>query len=122
MAKDYYYLRKTIDYFKEKGYEVEKLEKTYRVYDEEKDSVIFVKRDIFSSDLLAMNENEVIFIQLKTNKSDISKGIKAYKRMKRPVGRWNIKFWVVSWEKRKKDPIIVDVDEVIEKSERKNGR
>ena len=114
MGKDYYYLRKTIDYFKERGYEVEKLEKTYRVYDEEKDSVIFVKRDIFCSDLLAMNENEVIFIQLKTNKSDISKGIKAYKRMKRPVGRWNIKFWVVSWEKRKKNPIIVDVDEVLE--------
>jgi len=114
MAKDYYYLRKTIDYFKKKGYEVEKLEKTYRVYDKKRNNVIFVKQDIFNSDLLAMNENEVIFIQLKTNKSDISKGIKAYKRMKRPVGKWNIKFWVVSWEKRKKNPIIVDVDEVLE--------
>lgn len=112
MGKDYYYLRKTKKYFEDKGYIVEKLEKAYRVYKDGK--VIFVKTDIFNSDLLAMNEREVIFIQLKTNKGHLSEGIKKYKKMERPVSQAGVKFWVISWEKGKKEPIIIDVDEVEE--------
>lgn len=112
MAKDYYYKKKTKDYFEKLGYSVEYLEKMHRIYDRNKNKVLFVKKDLFNSDLLAMNEKEIIFIQLKSNKAHVSEGIKAYKKMKRPINE-SIKFWVVYWEKGK--PVFVDVNEVVDK-------
>jgi len=57
MAKDYYYLRKTIDYFKKKGYEVEKLEKTYRVYDKKRRLYLSSLRLI---SLISLRESKLI--------------------------------------------------------------
>ena len=111
MSKDYYYLQKTKKYFEERGYLVEKSEKTYRVYKEEEDRVIFVKADMFCSDLIAMSNENVCFVQVKANKGDISKAIKKYKKLKRPKCRC-VKFLVVAWEPRKKEPFIIDIDDV----------
>lgn len=69
-----YYRRKTVKYLEEKGYQVATIEKLQRCFINGK--VLFLKKDVFGADLLAMNEKEIIFVQVKF-RSDHSNQTKA---------------------------------------------
>jgi len=60
---------------------------------------------LLGADILLLNKekNEMIFAQIKSNKADISAGIKEFQRYPFPD---NVKRWVVLFEPRKKEPII----------------
>lgn len=62
-----------------------------------------VHKDLFGSDLLAMNGKDVVFIQCKTHISDMSKAVKEFQKYPFPD---YIKKWIVRWELRKKEPIV----------------
>lgn len=103
IAKGNYYRHKTIEFLKEQGYEVEILEKHQRVMS--KGQVLFIKRDIWGCDLIAKNDSEIIFIQCKTNRADISKGMKELNKTPWPS---HVKRWVVLWTPREKEPEIIE--------------
>ena len=69
--------------------------------------IIFIKRDLFASDLLAMNEEKIIFIQSKLGKKNIADAFKKYKELKTPTG---VKKWIVVWEIRVREPEIIEVE------------
>jgi hypothetical protein len=58
-----YYLKKSIDLLKEKQYDFTKLESNKMTMINGRP--IWIHTDAFSSDILAMNEEEIIFIQVK---------------------------------------------------------
>ena len=69
--KGRYYLLKTRDWLKDKGYEVEIIEKTQRIVtkdDRGKQFVMFMKKDLWGGDLVARNRDELIWVQVKSNK------------------------------------------------------
>lgn len=61
--KGAYYLKKTIDLLKNKGYDITKLETNKMTMI--KGRPVWIHTDAFASDLLAMNEQEICFIQVK---------------------------------------------------------
>ena len=108
--KGRYYLLKTRDWFKDKGYEVEIIEKTQRIVtkdDRGKQFVMFMKKDLWGGDLVARNRDELIWVQVKSNKGDIGRGIKQLSE----DDNWpdNVKRLVVCWEPRVREPEIVEV-------------
>ena len=70
-----------------------------------------MKRDLWGADLVAKNSTELIFIQCKTNRSDIAKGIKELNKTKWPVF---VKLWVVIWQPRAREPTIIEAEEFTE--------
>ena len=104
-AKGNYYRKKTINFLEKQGYEVEILEKNQRLM--KNGRVLFIRRDIWGSDLIAKNEDEIIFIQCKTNRGDIAKGIKELNRTHWPSF---VKRWVVIWTPRAREPEVIDAD------------
>jgi hypothetical protein len=105
VRKGNYYRKKTIDYLRLDGYDVEILEKNQRIYKGGK--VYFIKKDLWGADLIAKNEEELIFIQCKTNRAHISAGIKELHKTKWPEF---VKLWVVLWEPYDKEPEIIEVE------------
>ena len=108
--KGRYYLLKTRDWFRDLGYEVEIVEKTQRIVTKDskgKQFVLFSKKDLWGGDLVARNREELIWIQVKSNKGDIGRGIKQLAE----DDNWpeSVKRWVVLWEHRAKEPEIVEV-------------
>jgi len=100
--KGNYYLKKTIDWLKTKGYEVAKTETIKMAWI--KGRIIPIKTDIWGSDLMAKSETEFIFIQVKTDKSDT---YKAKKEFNKTVWPPFIQRWVVRWPARSKSPVIL---------------
>ena len=78
VKKGNYYRLKTKKWFEKEGYVVEVAEKNQRIWT--KKGVIFIKKDLWGADLIAKNKFEMIFIQCKTNKVDINKGIMELKK------------------------------------------
>jgi hypothetical protein len=103
VRKGNYYRLKTKKWFEAEGYLVENLERNQKLFI--KGKVIFIKKDVWGSDLMAKNDKEIIFIQCKTNKTDINKGIK---ELNATVWPKNIRKMVVIWEKRAKEPEIIE--------------
>jgi hypothetical protein len=66
--------------------------------------LVAVHKDLVGSDLLAMNGKDIIFVQCKTNKTDMSDGKKEFEKYPFPEF---VKLWVVRWEARVKEPIII---------------
>lgn len=96
--KGAYYRRKTKQWLEEQGYTVMTTE-------------ISTKRkthDVFGCDLMAMNGKHLVGIQVKSNKGDISKGVKELKVWPWPKCKC-IKLWVVHWPTRAKEPVIREV-------------
>jgi hypothetical protein len=104
-SKGNYYKLRTKKWFIAKGYACELLEKLQRIYI--KGQVIFIKRDVFGSDGLAMNSEEIIFWNSKFGKLNIAKGIKEFHEHPYPT---IVKRWVVVWEFRAREPEIVEVE------------
>lgn len=110
--KGRYYLLKTRDYLKGLGYQVEIVEKTQRIVtrdDKGKQFVLFSKKDLWGGDLVARNKEELIWVQVKSNKGDIGRGIKQLSE----DDEWpeSVKRWVMYWEPRAKEPEIIEVVE-----------
>lgn len=108
--KGNYYKRRTKVWFEKLGYTVDYLEKQMRIF--ARGQVIFIKKDVFAADGLAMNHEEIIFWNSKFNKSHIAQGIKDFLKYPYPKKCKNIKKWLVVWEYRAQHPIIIDVDDV----------
>ena len=102
-AKGNYYQKKTKEWFEKEGYTVYPMEFARSIYTPK--GVIYMKRDIAGADLMAMNGEEIIFIQCKTSKGDINKGIKELNAHPYPKDTKKI---VVRWELRAKEPTIYD--------------
>jgi hypothetical protein len=102
-AKGNYHRNKTKEWLETQGYIVAPLESTKRIYlpakNGEPEKVIFSKTDIWGSDLVARNENHVVFVQVKANASHISQGIKDLSH-----GPWpaSVARWVVHWPERRR--------------------
>lgn len=93
---------------------MEIVEKTQRVVtkdDKGKQFVLFCKKDLWGGDLVARNKEELIWVQVKSNKGDIATGIKQLSE----DSDWpeSVKRWVVIWEPRARDPEIIEVVEEI---------
>ena len=103
VRKGSYYRLKTKKWLEKDGYLVENLEKSQRIFT--KSRVIFIKNDLWGSDLIAKNGKEMIFVQNKTNKGDISKGIK---ELNKTIWPPFIKKWVVIWKPRAREPEVIE--------------
>ena len=109
ISKGNYYRLKTKKWLEKDGWTVENLEKTQRIFTKDK-GVLFIKSDLWGADLIAVNGIDIIFVQCKTHKSDISKGIKELSRVPWPA---SVKRWVVRWDAGAREPTITVVNEII---------
>jgi Holliday junction resolvase-like predicted endonuclease len=105
--KGNYYKLRTKKWLEGKGYQVATIEKMYRVIDKKTGKTFFTKQDQFASDLLAMNDKEIIFIQVKSNaaRGSINEAIKEFELFKFPKSAQK---WVVIWETGDHEPEIVE--------------
>lgn len=125
-AKGNYYKRRTKDWYEKQGYVVEGIEKSYKIYDKKNDKIIFVKRDLWGGDLVACKkcskkttifsdyhtninatQDEMIWIQVKSNKVDINKGLKELEKSPLPSF---VKKIVVYWPERAREPEIYECE------------
>lgn len=113
--KGNYYKRKTKKWLEEKGFEVEYIERYQRFFNKKNNSVGYIKQDLFGSDMLAIKEDQIIFVQSKYNEKSKSKNvasaIKEFKKHKFPEFTDQ---WIVVWTLRVREPDIIDVGEVEE--------
>jgi hypothetical protein len=104
-----YYKTKTKKWFKEKGYLCEYLERLQRITRENNKGIkqtIYIKRDIWGADGMAMNEEEIIFWNSKKGKAHLSSGKKEFTKYPYPP---YIKRWLIVWEPRVKEPKIIEI-------------
>ena len=101
IAKGNYYRLKTKHFFEAEGYEVANAEVKKPI--PIKGRLVWIATDIFASDLIAMNGREILFIQVKTNRSDVSKAVKDFAKHKFPE---SIRKVVCCWPKRASAPDI----------------
>lgn len=106
-----YYKKKTQRYYQNLGYTVELCEFiTTRPIS--KNKVIYEKRDVFASDLIATNEKEILFINSKHFTSEKSKQVQI-KQAEKKYSYFKIpnyaKKLLVFWELRNKIPDIIEV-------------
>ena len=103
-SKGNYYKLRTKRWLEKKGYQVSFLERLQRIY--VKGKVIFIKKDQMASDLLAVSESEIIFVQVKLNRNNIAQAVKEFSKFEFPafVGKW-----IVVWEVRAREPEIIEV-------------
>jgi Holliday junction resolvase-like predicted endonuclease len=114
VSKGNYYRLRTKQWLQELGYLVENLERSQRIVTRNKTTgeqqVLFIRRDVWGADLIARNEEHVLFVQVKSNAGDVAKGMKELSK-----GPWPeaVVRWVVWWpaRRRMKDgPVIVEVE------------
>ena len=88
---------KTVEWFRKRGYDAEKC----RV-----PGGRFGKVDLFGADVVAKNEEEICFVQVKANKGHIASGVRALS-----AGMWPafVRRIVVHWPLRAREPEIREV-------------
>ena len=106
MNKGNYYKYKTKKWLEKDGYVCEYLEKNQRLFI--KDRVIFIKRDLFGADGLAMNDEQIIFWQCKLNKKNVALAIKEFNKFPFPSCPC-LSRWIVIWKPRIRQPEIIEV-------------
>lgn len=99
--KGNYYQRKTAEFFRKEGYAVYPMEVARSIFTPK--GVIYQKNDIAGCDLLAMNGEEILFIQCKTNPADVSSAIKEFHQHPYPPDATRL---VILWKPRAKEPTI----------------
>jgi len=117
MNKGNYYKKKTKDWFIKEGYVCEYLEKLQRIFitpnKKNKGKLIYIKRDLFASDILAMKSDKVIFVQVKSGGKktgiDIQKAIKEFNKY--PFPKF-IDRWIIVWQDRQREPEIIDMKDI----------
>lgn len=103
--KGNYYKWRTREWFRKKGYACEYLEKLQRIITGN-GHVIFVKKDVFAADGLAMNGQEMIFWNSKLGMKNVAEGLKKFNQHPYPPGTHR---WLVLWQPRAREPEIVPV-------------
>ena len=118
IRKGAYYVNRTKQWLEDQGYMVERVEHSERIMVRDRKTgelkVIFRKRDLWGADICCRNEEHMIFVQVKSNRGQVSDGIKQLS-----VGPWPryIGRWVVWWPLRRRmddGPEIVEVDKLQE--------
>ena len=105
-----YYKKKTKDWLVKEGYVCEYMEKLQRIYS--KGRLIYVKRDLFASDILAMNGEDIIFVQVKSGKEGTGINLKkAYQEFEKYPFPKYVKRWIVIWRERQREPEIIEVNQ-----------
>ena len=84
VTKGNYYQKKSKDFLIADGWRVENLEKNQRIFT--KKGLIFIKKDLWGADIIAVKGDEMMFIQCKTNRVDINKGLNEL--AKYPMPKW----------------------------------
>jgi len=122
MNRGNYYKRKTKEFMEKEGYFCEYLEKLQRVYttkkvkdkkgkEIKKGKIIYIKKDIFASDILCLGNGNIIFIQVKSGKKDTGINIKkAYEEFNKYPFPEYVKRWIVVWRERAREPEIIEVE------------
>lgn len=108
-----YYKLRTRNWFRKKGYDCELSEKLYPIIDKDKITgetklIGYRKSDIFGSDMIAMNGEEIIFANSKFGRQNITEGLKEFAKYPFPSC---VKRWVVVWEFRAREPEIIEYEE-----------
>lgn len=93
-----YYLGKSKKFFEADGWTVQKCEVKYKVPGRS----IWIKKDLFASDLLMMNGKEIIFVNV-TVKGHVAEHIHRFEEYPFPD---SVRRWVVYWDKGAKEPTI----------------
>jgi len=107
VARGNYYLNKTIKFFKEEGYECEKLEKLTGTWIG--DRMIWKKNDLLYSDMLAYGNGEFILIQVKGgSKVNFNSAVKNYGKLQKKLPSC-IKLMVVVWRPRVRMPEVIEI-------------
>lgn len=106
--KGNYYKLRTKKWLEKKGYDVATMEKMYRVFNPKSKDVIYTKQDQFGSDLLAMNRDELVFVQVKFNtaRGKINEAMREYARFPFPDF---VNKWIVVWERGAREPEIIEI-------------
>lgn len=103
-----YYKLRTKKWLEKKQYSVATMEQMYRVFNPTSKAIIYVKRDQFGADLLAMSQEELIFVQVKFNtaRGKINEAIKEFAKYPFPdfVSRW-----IIVWEKGAREPEVIEI-------------
>lgn len=105
-----YYRKKSEDYYRDLGYMVQTTEFICG-RPISKDKIIYVKKDVFGSDFIAMNRNEIIFVNSKhtiTGNTSVekSRGKKEFEKYPFPP---HVKLQLIIWQPRVKVPLIVEL-------------
>lgn len=104
VRKGNYYKYKTKEWLVKEGYVVEYFEKNQRIVTG--DRTIFIKRDMWGADVVAMNTESIVFVQVKLNKNNVADAIKEFTKYPYPPF---VKRWVVVWTPKQREPEIVEV-------------
>lgn len=108
-SKGTYYKLRTKKWLEAKGYAVAFMERMMWIPAKKPgDRMIPIKRDQFGSDLMAMNLEEIIFVQVKFGASTVAAARHEFaKHVFPPLAQR----WVVIWTARAREPEIVDCSE-----------
>jgi hypothetical protein len=107
VAKGQYWKTRTKKWLEAQGYQVAFLERMLWI--QTAHGRCPVKRDQFASDLLAVNEHQVIFVQVKggvSRKSNLAAARGAFGQYAFPLGTQQ---WIVCWAPRARQPEVVVV-------------
>lgn len=108
VSKGAYYKGRAKKYLQAQGYQVADMEVVRVVYPPGR-KPFPTKRDQFGADLLAVNGDEVIFVQVKggrTARTGISKARQEFERFDFPD---YAKRWIMVWGYRAREPEIIEV-------------
>jgi hypothetical protein len=113
VQKGNYYRNRTKAWLESLGYTVANLERKQRIQIPDKDGgpdkIFFRTSDIWGSDLIARNEERMVFIQVKSNPVHIAQGMREINK-----GPWppTVERWVVYWPPRRRSKDGPDIVEV----------
>ena len=96
-----YYLNKSKKFFEGDGWAVKRTEYQYPI----PGTKFYRKIDIFASDLIMMNGEDIVFVNV-TTATNIAKHIHRFEEFPFPDF---VKCWVVTWEERAREPNITEV-------------
>lgn len=108
-AKGQYWKSRTKKFLELAGYQVAFLERVLWI--QTKVGRVPVKRDQFASDLLAVNREEIVFVQVKggvSRRSQLAAARNEFGKFAFPSGT---KQWIVLWAPRARDPEVIVVSE-----------
>ena len=109
VSRGAYFKARTRKWLSGRGYQVAEMEIIRWVF-RPGSTRIPIKRDQFGSDLIAMSDTEIIFVQVKGGESartgNFPEAQRAFNEFKFPVFT---KRWIVAWPPRSREPRIVVV-------------
>lgn len=107
-----YYKRKTKAFLEADGYTCVPAERSQRIVIPAKEKgqdvrVLFRKTDLLASDIIAMNGEEILFVQSKLGRKNIAEGIKEFHKFPFPRSE-QIRCLLFIWEPRVREPEIIN--------------